>query len=71
MFNVLQTFIFQPKTDVTNIFLKSIVVRGFQEMEYVILYCEIATLFFFFLHKKQYSCCYGCNRARICDSCRV
>ena len=37
MFNVLQTFIFQPKTDVTNIFLKSIVVSGFQEMEYVIL----------------------------------
>jgi hypothetical protein len=43
---------FNQKTMLLTFFLKSVVVSGFQDREYVILYCETTNLFLFFLHKK-------------------
>lgn len=57
---------FNQKPMLLTIFLKSVVLRGFQEREYVILYRETTNLSLFFLHKKQYSCCFRGHRACVC-----
>ncbi len=43
---------FNQKRMLLTFFLKSVVVSGFQDREYVILYCETTNLSLFFLHKK-------------------
>jgi hypothetical protein len=60
---------FNQKQMLLTFFLKSVVVSGFQDREYVILYCETFVISLFFLHKKQYACCFGSHRASVCDKC--
>ena len=43
---------FNQKQMLLTFFLKSVVVSGFQDREYVILYCETFVISLFFLHKK-------------------